>query len=92
MRNYRSEYKNYHSKPEQKKRRAKRNLARRIMKKKLGSKINGKDIYPPVEKIFLISFFLSKKKDFTVKKKIKNTLKGKKKILFNLGVLILSTL
>jgi len=44
MRNYSSEYKNYHSKPEQKKNRASRNLARRIMKKKLGSKIKGKDI------------------------------------------------
>ena len=43
-RNYGSEYKNYHSKPEQKKRRAGRNLARRIMKRKLGSKINGTDI------------------------------------------------
>ena len=44
MRDYGSEYKNYHSKPEQKKRRAGRNLARRIMKRKLGSKIHGKDI------------------------------------------------
>ena len=44
MRDYRSEYKNYHSKPEQKKNRAGRNLARRINEKKLGSAINGKDI------------------------------------------------
>jgi len=44
MRNYSSEYENYHSKPEQKKRRAGRNLARRLMKKKLGSLILGKDI------------------------------------------------
>ena len=44
MRDYRSEYKNYHSKPEQKKNRAGRNLARRLMKKKLGSAINSKDI------------------------------------------------
>ena len=44
MRDYRSEYKNYHSKPEQIKNRASRNLARRLMKKKLGSAINGKDI------------------------------------------------
>ena len=44
MRDYASEYKNYHSKPEQKKNRAGRNLARRLMKKKLGSSINGKDI------------------------------------------------
>ena len=35
MRNYKSEYKNYHSKPKQKKNRASRNGARRIMKKKL---------------------------------------------------------
>ena len=34
MRNYKSEYKNYHSKPKQKKNRAGRNTARRIMKKK----------------------------------------------------------
>ena len=44
MRDYKSEYKNYHSKPTQKKNRAGRNLARRIMKRKLGSKIVGKDI------------------------------------------------
>ena len=44
MRNYKSEYKNYHSKPKQKKNRAGRNTARRIMKKKLGSSILGKDI------------------------------------------------
>ena len=43
-RNYRSEYDNYHSKPEQKKNRASRNLARRMMKKKLGAKLNGKDV------------------------------------------------
>ncbi len=39
MRNYKSEYKNYHSKPKQKKNRASRNGARRIMKKKLGNSI-----------------------------------------------------
>jgi len=39
MRNYKSEYKNYHSKPKQKKNRAGRNTARRIMKKKLGNSI-----------------------------------------------------
>ena len=44
MRNYKSEYKNYHSKPEQKKDRAGRNGARRIMKKKYGNSILGKDI------------------------------------------------
>ena len=33
-RNYKLEYKNYHSKPEQKKRRANRNAARDIMEKK----------------------------------------------------------
>ena len=44
MRNYKSEYNNYHSKPKQKKDRAGRNGARRIMKKKLGSSILGRDI------------------------------------------------
>ena len=44
MRDYGSEYRNYHSKPIQKKNRSGRNLARRLMKKKLGSSINGKDI------------------------------------------------
>ena len=44
MRNYKSEYKNFHSKPKQKKNRDGRNTARRIMKKKLGSSILGKDI------------------------------------------------
>jgi len=45
MRDYSSEYKNYHSKTDQKKNRAKRNLARRLMKKKLGTKLNGKDVH-----------------------------------------------
>ena len=45
MRDYGSEYRNYHSKPNQKKNRAGRNLARRIMKRKLGNAINGKDIH-----------------------------------------------
>jgi hypothetical protein len=44
-RDYKSEYQNYHSQPLQKKNRAKRNLARRLMKKKLGNSINGKDIH-----------------------------------------------
>ncbi len=58
MRDYRSEYKNYHSKPEQIKNRASRNLARRLMKKKLGSAINGKDIdhKDSNPKIILIKF------------------------------------
>jgi len=44
-RDYKREYANYHSKPEQRKRRSSRNLARRLMKKKLGVKaIAGKDI------------------------------------------------
>ena len=44
-RNYRKEYDNYHSRPEQRKNRSSRNLARRLMKKKLGiKKIRGKDI------------------------------------------------
>jgi len=44
MRNYKSEYENYHSKAKQKKNRAGRNTARRIMKKKLGSSILGRDV------------------------------------------------
>ena len=44
-RDYAREYRNYHSKPEQRKNRSSRNLARRLMKKKLGVKaIAGKDI------------------------------------------------
>jgi hypothetical protein len=43
-RNYKSEYKNYHSNTKQKKNRAGRNGARRIMKKKYGNSILGKDI------------------------------------------------
>ena len=44
-RDYKREYKNYHSKAEQRKNRSSRNLARRLMKKKLGiNKIRGKDI------------------------------------------------
>ena len=37
-RDYAREYRNYHSKPEQRKNRSSRNLARRLMKKKLGAK------------------------------------------------------
>ena len=44
MRNYKSEYKNYHSKSKQKKDRAGRNGARRIMKKKFGNSILGRDV------------------------------------------------
>ena len=44
VRDYKSEYKNYHSKPKQRKNRSSRNLARRLMKKKLGIKLNGKDV------------------------------------------------
>jgi len=44
-RNYEAEYRDYHSKPEQKKNRAMRNAARRIMVKKHGeSALRGKDI------------------------------------------------
>ena len=44
-RNYRKEYDNYHSRPEQRKNRSSRVLARRIMKKRLGVKrIKGKDV------------------------------------------------
>jgi hypothetical protein len=45
QRNYKKEYKDYHSKPKQKKNRAGRNKARSLMKKLRGSKaIKGKDI------------------------------------------------
>ena len=44
MRDYKSEYNNYHSKPDQKKNRAGRNGARRIMKKKYGNSILGRDV------------------------------------------------
>ena len=44
-RNYKKEYKNYHSKDEQKKKRAKRNSARRTMEKEgRVSKGDGKDV------------------------------------------------
>ena len=44
-RNYSREYENYHSKPEQKKRRAARNKARALMIKKHGKKkLKGKDV------------------------------------------------
>ena len=44
MRNYKSEYKNYNSTTKQKKDRAGRNGARRIMKKKYGNSILGRDV------------------------------------------------
>lgn len=45
-RNYAAEYADYHSKPEQKKRRAGRNAARRLMVKKgLARKGDGKDVH-----------------------------------------------
>jgi hypothetical protein len=44
MRNYKKEYENYHSKPEQKKDRAGRNSARRMMKKKNGNSLLGRDV------------------------------------------------
>ena len=44
MRNYKSEYANYHSTTKQKKNRAGRNGARRIMKKKYGNSILGRDV------------------------------------------------
>jgi len=43
-RDYKSEYENYHSKPEQKKDRAGRNGARRMLKKKYGNSLLGKDV------------------------------------------------
>ena len=44
MRDYKKEYANYHSKPEQKKDRAGRNSARRMMKKKNGNSLLGRDV------------------------------------------------
>tara|TARA_R100000458_G_scaffold19818_1_gene17548 strand:- start:4071 stop:4298 length:228 start_codon:yes stop_codon:yes gene_type:complete len=45
-RNYRKEYDNYHSSPEQKKNRASRNAARALIKKKNGKKsVAGKDVH-----------------------------------------------
>lgn len=44
-RDYRHEYDSYHGKPEQIKNRNARNRAREIMRKKHGSRINGKDIH-----------------------------------------------
>jgi len=44
MRNYKSEYDNYHYKTKQKKNRSCRNSARRIMKKKYGNSILGRDV------------------------------------------------
>jgi hypothetical protein len=44
MRNYKSEYANYHSTTKQKKDRAGRNSARTIMKKKYGNSILGRDV------------------------------------------------
>ena len=44
-RNYASEYANYHSKPEQRKKRSNRNKARRLMIKKRGAAaVAGKDV------------------------------------------------
>jgi len=45
MRNYRKEYDNYHSRPEQRANRSARNKARRIAVKKYGKKaLEGKDV------------------------------------------------
>jgi len=43
-RDYKKEYNNYHSSTEQKKDRAGRNGARRMLKKKYGSSLLGKDV------------------------------------------------
>jgi hypothetical protein len=43
-RDYKKEYNNYHSSAEQKKDRAGRNNARRMLKKKYGSSLLGKDV------------------------------------------------
>jgi|TARA_R110000744_G_scaffold79042_2_gene155411 hypothetical protein len=45
-RDYKSEYDNYHGKPEQRAKRSKRVLARRLMVKKYGeAKVRGKDVH-----------------------------------------------
>jgi hypothetical protein len=44
QRNYKKEYENYHSSEEQKKDRAGRNGARRMLKKKYGNSLLGKDV------------------------------------------------
>jgi len=44
QRDYKKEYDNYHSSAEQKKDRAGRNGARRMLKKKYGSSLLGKDV------------------------------------------------
>lgn len=44
-RNYAREYKNYHSKKQQIKKRSSRNKARRIMKDVYGTKLKGKDVH-----------------------------------------------
>ena len=45
MRNYKQEYANYHSKPEQRKKRSNRNKARRLMIKARGkAAVAGKDV------------------------------------------------
>ena len=44
MRNYKKEYANYHSKPEQKKDRSGRNGARSMMKKKYCNSLLGRDV------------------------------------------------
>lgn len=45
MRNYKKEYKDYHSKADQRKKRSSRNKARRKMQKSVGKrKIRGKDV------------------------------------------------
>ena len=63
---------------------------RYIFKFKILAEIhNGNDIYPPVDIKTSILFFLIKKKDFIVKKKIKKKLKGnRKRLFFNFGVFI----
>ena len=65
-RNYKSEYKNYHSSEEQKKRRAKRNAARAKMKKAgRVKKGDGKDVHHK-------SGLSNKKSNLSVKSKSKN--------------------
>lgn len=75
-RDYKSEYKNYHSKPEQKKNRAKRNAARNKLEKEgRVSKGDGKDVH---HKKPLKSGGSNAKKNLAVASKTKNRSAGGK--------------
>ena len=49
----------------------------------LAAKIRGNDMYPPVEIIFTIFFFLKRKSDFKVKNNIEIKLNGRKNNLMD---------